>query len=75
MGVLQSHVGHSCCYGQVTVGALMTTLRTLDRVDLAGKRVLLRVDLNVPMRAGQVTDTTRIDQMVPTLREITEKGG
>lgn len=53
----------------------MAALRTLDRVDLAGKRVLVRVDLNVPMQRGQVSDLTRIEQIVPTLREITEKGG
>lgn len=50
-------------------------MRTLDDVQLAGKRVLARVDLNVPLAAGRVTDTTRIDLVVPTLREILAKGG
>jgi phosphoglycerate kinase len=49
--------------------------RTLDDADLAGKRVLVRVDLNVPMENGNVTDATRIDRILPTIREIAEKGG
>ncbi|UZF95126.1 phosphoglycerate kinase [Bosea sp. NBC_00550] len=53
----------------------MTAFRTLDDADLAGKRVLVRVDLNVPMEDGKVSDTTRIDRMLPTIREIADKGG
>jgi phosphoglycerate kinase len=54
----------------------MTPFRTLDDAgDLRGKRVLLRVDLNVPMENGRVTDATRIERVVPTVREIAEKGG
>src|SRR6478735_4918254 len=53
----------------------MTTFRTLDQVDVANKRVLLRVDLNVPMDAGRVTDATRIERVLPTIREIADKGG
>ncbi|MBZ0214932.1 MAG: phosphoglycerate kinase [Fimbriimonadaceae bacterium] len=53
----------------------MNRFRTLDDVDVAGKRVLVRLDLNVPVQNGRVTDTTRIDRVVPTLREITAKGG
>ncbi len=53
----------------------MTAFRTLDDADLAGKRVLVRVDLNVPMEDGKVTDTTRIDRILPTIREISQKGG
>ncbi len=40
--------------------------RTLDDVDVSGKRVLLRVDLNVPMEQGRVTDTTRLVRIAPT---------
>jgi phosphoglycerate kinase len=49
--------------------------RTLDSADLKGKRVLLRVDLNVPMENGKVADATRIDRVLPTIREIADKGG
>ncbi|MBI1418367.1 MAG: phosphoglycerate kinase [Limimaricola sp.] len=49
--------------------------KTLDDMDLTGKRVLTRVDLNVPMENGRVTDTSRIDRIVPTVRDILAKGG
>ena len=42
---------------------------------LKGKRVLVRVDLNVPMENGRVSDATRIDRILPTIREIADKGG
>jgi phosphoglycerate kinase len=51
------------------------TFKTLDDLtDIAGKRVLVRVDLNVPVKDGQVTDTTRIERVAPTIRELSEKG-
>ena len=53
----------------------MSAFRTLDHADLKGKRVLVRVDLNVPMEGGKVADATRIERIVPTLREIAGKGG
>src|ERR1700746_1369644 len=53
----------------------MKQFRTLDDVDVKGKRVLLRVDLNVPMEAGRVTDTTRLERVAPTINEISDKGG
>jgi phosphoglycerate kinase len=49
--------------------------KTLDDIDLAGKVVLVRVDINVPVAEGRVTDRTRIDRIVPTVREILKKGG
>jgi len=52
----------------------MTTFKTIDDLDVAGKRVLVRADLNVPMKGGKVTDTTRIDRTVPTLKELADKG-
>ena len=52
----------------------MTKFRTLDDLDPAGKRVLVRVDLNVPMADGSVTDTTRIERVAGTIRELSEKG-
>ncbi|MCK8637274.1 phosphoglycerate kinase [Parasaccharibacter sp. TMW2.1882] len=48
--------------------------RTLDKAEVRGKRVLLRADLNVPMHEGAITDTTRIERVLPTIRELTEKG-
>ncbi|MDJ1017450.1 MAG: phosphoglycerate kinase [Paracoccaceae bacterium] len=49
--------------------------KTLDDMDLDGKVALVRVDLNVPVENGQVTDATRIERIVPTVRDILEKGG
>ena len=49
--------------------------RTLDQADVACKRVLVRIDLNVPVENGKVTDTTRIERVAPTISEIVEQGG
>ncbi|NNK15515.1 MAG: phosphoglycerate kinase [Sulfitobacter sp.] len=49
--------------------------KTLDDMDLEGKRVLVRVDINVPVENGRVTDATRIERIVPTVRDIIAKGG
>ena len=49
--------------------------KRLSDLDLAGKRVLTRVDINVPVEDGVVTDTTRIDRIVPTVRHILDAGG
>jgi len=48
--------------------------RTLDDVDVKSKRVLLRVDLNVPVADGKVTDATRIERVKPTITELSRKG-
>lgn len=53
----------------------MAEFKTIDDMDLEGKAVLTRVDLNVPVENGQVTDTTRIDKIVPTVKDIQAKGG
>src|SRR5262245_13581157 len=53
----------------------MPSFRTLDQADVKGKRVLLRVDLNVPMENGKVADTTRIERVASTITEIADKGG
>ncbi len=53
----------------------MSEFRTLDQADVRGKRVLLRVDLNVPMENGRVTDATRIERIAPTIIELADKGG
>lgn len=52
----------------------MAKFNTLDGFDASGKRVLVRADLNVPMKDGKVTDTTRIDRTVPTLLELAGQG-
>jgi phosphoglycerate kinase len=52
----------------------MNNFRTLDDLDVKGKRVLVRADLNVPVADGRVTDATRIARQAPTLRELAEKG-
>ena len=54
---------------------MSAAFRTLDQAELRGKRALLRVDLNVPMENGKVTDATRIERVAPTITEIAEKGG
>ena len=51
------------------------SFRTLDDLDLDGKRVLVRVDINVPVRDGRVTDRTRMEAIRPTIRDIVGKGG
>ncbi|MBB3541560.1 MULTISPECIES: phosphoglycerate kinase [unclassified Rhizobium] len=53
----------------------MPSFKTLDDLnDIAGKRVLVRVDLNVPVKDGKVTDTTRIERVAPTILELSKKG-
>lgn len=52
----------------------MAGFRTLDQADVKGKRVLLRVDVNVPMEDGKVTDTTRIERAAETITELADKG-
>ena len=52
----------------------MTAFKTIDDYDVAGKTVLVRGDLNVPMKDGVVTDSTRLDRLAPTLLELADKG-
>jgi phosphoglycerate kinase len=59
-----------------SLGVLMKpSFRSLDNADVKGKRVLLRVDLNVPMQDGKITDSTRIEEIAPTITELSDKGG
>jgi phosphoglycerate kinase len=52
----------------------MDAFRTLDGIDVKGKRVLVRADLNVPMKDGRVSDMLRIERQAPTIRELSDKG-
>src|SRR5580700_9425161 len=52
----------------------MPRFRTIDDLDVAGKRVLLRADLNVPVWDGKVTDATRIERLAPTIEALAAKG-
>ena len=52
----------------------MLNLRTLDNIETSDKRILLRVDLNVPMRNGSVIDDTRVKRIIPTIEELLARG-
>jgi phosphoglycerate kinase len=52
----------------------MATFRTIDDLDVSGKRVLVRVDFNVPMKDGVVTDATRIERSLPTVHDLIDRG-
>lgn len=52
----------------------MTEFKTIDDIDPAGKRILVRVDFNVPLKNGKVADLSRIERTAPTLVELAEKG-
>jgi phosphoglycerate kinase len=53
---------------------MSNTFRTLDHADVKGKRVLMRVDLNVPYENGVVSDATRIERIAPSITELADKG-
>ena len=52
----------------------MARFRTLEDLEVAGRTVLVRLDLNVPMKDGEVADATRIERSVPTVKELLDKG-
>src|SRR4029077_6267015 len=60
--------------GRVQGAGPMAKFQTLDDIDIGGKRVLLRADLNVPVKDGVVTDATRIQRLAPTIEALIEKG-
>jgi phosphoglycerate kinase len=49
-------------------------MKSIATADVAGKRVLVRADLNVPMKDGEVTDATRIERFLPTVKDLCERG-
>ncbi len=49
-------------------------MKSIAKVDVAGKRVLVRADLNVPVRDGEITDATRIERFLPTVKDLLERG-
>ncbi|TAN56938.1 MAG: phosphoglycerate kinase, partial [Rhodospirillales bacterium] len=52
----------------------MPAFPTLDKLEVAGKRVVVRADLNVPVKDGRVTDTTRIDRSAQTIKDLMRRG-
>ena len=49
--------------------------QTIDKIDVQGKRVLMRVDFNVPMRDGIITDDRRIQLSLPSIKSVVDRGG
>src|SRR4051812_12503151 len=78
MGLFQPHGRHRRGDGQADLASNATgrdmAFRTLDDLDVKGKRVLVRADLNVPVADGKVTDATRIARQAPTIEELADKG-
>ncbi|APH58615.1 Phosphoglycerate kinase [Granulibacter bethesdensis] len=75
MGLLQPYVRYRRAVRQpVRERSYTMSFRTLDGLDVRGRRVLVRLDLNVPMRDGRVSDLTRIERQAPTVRELAEGG-
>src|SRR5262245_59991365 len=75
MGILEPHGRCRCRHGKtsMTRPAPFYVFRTLDDVDVAGKRVLVRADLNVPMEDFRITDATRIERVLANIREISDR--
>jgi phosphoglycerate kinase len=74
MGVLLPDAGYGGRDRQAGLAGLARDSATLDGLEVAGRRVVVRADLNVPMRDGRVTDATRIERNAETIGELAEKG-
>src|SRR5579883_289872 len=57
----------------MTTAELIDNFKSIETVDVAGKRVIVRADLNVPMSGSEVTDATRLERLLPTLRDLTRR--
>jgi len=53
---------------------MLDTIKRIDSADVAGKRVLVRADLNVPMADGKISDATRIEQVLPLIHDLSTRG-
>lgn len=76
-GTTMSGASRAACLIRPRCLAVCSTamnFRTLDQLEARGKRVLLRADLNVPMKDGRVSDQTRLERLCPTIRELSDKG-
>src|SRR5262249_5962211 len=73
VGLLEPHEGRDPARRQEALGG--RCVRHLSELPIAGKRVFVRVDFNVPLDGGRVTDATRIEASLPTLRWILRDGG
>jgi phosphoglycerate kinase len=78
MGLLESHGRLGTCDGardgEQGLNNVSATPRSIRDLDLDGRRLFLRADFNVPMQDGQITDTSRIDETLPTIRYAIERG-
>src|SRR6185369_2900129 len=73
VGLQQSHPGFDCARGEgeeSDVAARMIEIRTIDQLPLDGAKVFYRVDYNVPLDGTRITDATRIEETLPTLRRL-----
>ena len=58
----------------MVIGINLDKLKTTDGIDVAGKRVIVRADLNVPVKDGKVTDATRLERVMPGLKSLADRG-
>ena len=68
MGFFKSHVGYDYRHDGGKIGVRLMNIISMADLDLAGQRVLIRADLNVPLQDGMIADSSRIDRLLPTLR-------